>query len=491
MKNYVLILICVLIALQIKAQTIPFPAHYAVTTGCIKPNNQTQAQLDASVQSFYTAWKQAYLKAGCVAGQYYVEYINGTNICVSEGQGYGMVITAHMAGYDALAQTYFDGLYKWYKTHPSTINAALMNWQQGTGCVSNGNDAATDGDLDIAYALLLAHRQWGSAGTINYLTEATTIINAIKTAELYPTANTVALGDWAPTDPKYNDDTRPSDFMYDHFVSFNAFTNDTIWNTVNNNCYNLINTIQTNYSSATGLIPDFIEDVDGTPHPAVSSATAIYLEDANDGQFYYNACRVPWHLGTSYLINGDIRAKNASDKINTWIKTHTTNTVANIRAGYKLSGANITGNNYQDIAFIAPLGVAACVSTTNQAWLNDLWTYIINEPIAGNDYYQNTIKMLCMLSISQNYFPPQLATTTVNTTVSENNGIKIYPNPVQNELYINVLNAQVILLNMYGNVVKSIPNNTSTINVADLANGVYTVIITTPNNTAIKRLVKQ
>ena len=37
-------------------------------------------------------------------------------------------------------------------------------------------DSATDGDLDIAYSLLLAHKQWGSNGTVNYLKEAQDMI---------------------------------------------------------------------------------------------------------------------------------------------------------------------------------------------------------------------------------------------------------------------------------------------------------------------------
>ena len=277
----------------------PFPSHYPVTAGCIKPNNQTQVQMDNAVTGFYTAWKTVYLKQGCNSSEYYIEYINGSSICVSEGQGYGMVIVAYMAGFDPQAKTYFDGLYRWYKSHPSTINPSLMNWRQGVGCVSTGSDAATDGDLDIAYALLLAHTQWGSSGSINYLAEATTLINAIKASETYAAYNTLLLGDWATT-ATTKDDTRPSDFMFDHFTSFNAFTHDATWNTVKATCYNLLGNMQANFSPVTGLIPDFIEDIDGTPHPAAAN----FLESAYDGAYYYNACRVPWHLGTSYLING-------------------------------------------------------------------------------------------------------------------------------------------------------------------------------------------
>ena len=56
-----------------------------------------------------------------------------------------------------------------------------MSWQQcdnGTALIDGANegsmtggycDSATDGDMDIAYALLLADKQWGSSGDIVYL----------------------------------------------------------------------------------------------------------------------------------------------------------------------------------------------------------------------------------------------------------------------------------------------------------------------------------
>lgn len=82
-------------------------------------------------------------------------------------------------------------------------------------------------------------------------------------------------------------------------------------------------------------------------------------------------------------------------------------------------------------------------------------------------------------------------TNLKNTPNDFANKVILSPNPTSTEVSINVLNAQVTILNMYGSVVKSIPHNTSTINVADLANGVYTVVISTEKHTATKRLIKQ
>ena len=89
----------------------PFPqqVNYA---GVIKPNHVTQESLNASVRSYYDNWKKKYLKndLSSLPGGYYVKgEITGDAdgfkpLGTSEGQGYGMIITVLMAGYDSNAQ---------------------------------------------------------------------------------------------------------------------------------------------------------------------------------------------------------------------------------------------------------------------------------------------------------------------------------------------------------------------------------------------------
>jgi len=47
-----------------------------------------------------------------------------------------------------------------------------------------GADSATDGDLDIAYALLLADNQWGSSGSVDYKAEALAVLSDILDKEV-------------------------------------------------------------------------------------------------------------------------------------------------------------------------------------------------------------------------------------------------------------------------------------------------------------------
>ncbi|MCX6895286.1 MAG: glycosyl hydrolase family 8, partial [Verrucomicrobia bacterium] len=319
-----------LLLAPVRAENFPFPQHVTYTAGAIKPAF-SQAALDSAVTTFYNAWKAKYLVNGCASNHYYVYYSvdytpsPANAITCSEAHGYGMLIAALMAGYDVNARTCFDGMFRFFTNHPSSITPNLMAWQQVTGCVNEptgGNDTATDGDLDIAYALLLADRQWGSAGEINYLAEARKVIAAVMSG---------ATG------------TRPSDFMPDHFRAFQLFGGNTNWARVVDKCYQIVGVIQTNNSPATGLVPDFVVNADTTPAPAPAS----YLEGATDRSYAYNSCRVPWRLATDYLVSGDARAKVAVDKINSWIQAKTSGNPANIKDGYNITnGAALSGTSY-------------------------------------------------------------------------------------------------------------------------------------------------
>ena len=160
--------------------------------------------------------------------------------------------------------------------------------------------------------------------------------------------------------------------------------------------------MQDNYSPDAGLIPDFIVHINKKVKPAPPN----FLESPYDGYYNYNACRVPWRIGTDYLLNGDDRAKKITDKINTWIRNTTKNDTYNLAAGYTLAGNDIKGNNFEALSFSAPFGVAAMIDSKNQQWLNDIWDYLIAFKLKDFDYYDNTIKLLDMIIISGNYWKP-------------------------------------------------------------------------------------
>lgn len=391
----------------------PFPHHTTYTPGAIRPNHKTRRQLDQAVKNFYRLWRQRYVRAGCKPGHYVVLPLGegggkaNNSISVSEGHGYGMILMALFAGYDAQARTTFDGMYRFFLDHPSRINRNLMAWNQAgrTTCRdANGAFSATDGDMDIAYALLLADKQWGSGGAINYRAAAVRMIEAgVLRGDINPVNYHPTFGDWVkPNDPTYYYATRTSDFMVNHLRAYEAATGNADWSAVLETCYALVDHIQSNYSPVTGLLPDFIQDINNAPYPPIGPL----LEAETDGAFSYNACRTPWRLATDYLINGEPRAYNAVNKMTEWIKSATGGDPSQIYGGYELDGTPIQVEDSYSMAFTAPFGVGAMVDAAHQEWLNDIWDLVVAEALNDEDYYGNTLKLLAMVVMSGNWWSP-------------------------------------------------------------------------------------
>ncbi len=394
------------IGTNLLAQNKPFPQQND-WENCIKPNNIGQSQLNADVIAFYEIWKGQYLRETDMEGGYYVhgectgctELAKGT----SEGHGWGMIITVLMAGYDANAKTYYDGLYNYFDAHRSPYNTELMSWMVEYA-ENGGEHSATDGDLDIAYSLLLAHDQWGSDGPINYLQEAIDMISdGLKVSDMNQSSYRVMRGTW-DTNP-YS--TRSSDWMTAQFRAYSQATEDGFWNAAINTAYSIMQTIQNNHSPTTGLMPDFV--VGANPEPA----PPYELESQYDGDFYWNACRFPWRVAMDYAHYGTPDAKIVSNKIVNWAKEITNNNPANFKAGYTLEGEEIAA--FSSTAYIAPLLVASIVDADHQDFLNSGWGFIKDSYYS---YYDASINMLCMLVISGNWWIPQSESNVVPVPVS-------------------------------------------------------------------------
>ncbi|HZY39256.1 MAG TPA: glycosyl hydrolase family 8 [Mucilaginibacter sp.] len=404
MRRAIIVIFFISWGVRLFAQPVlkPFPQHAKYFAGAIKPNNVSQRQLDDAVRSFYTQWKIRYVKnvPGKAESYVWFDEKEDKKQCVSEGQGYGMVITVLMAGYDPLAKQTYDNLFHYYRAHPSRRDKHLMAWAQKTDGTDEDSTSAADGDMDIAYSLLLADKQWGSKGNINYLQAARVMIGDIMLFDVNHKTWSVLLCDGIEADSNDFFDTRSSDFMPDHLKAFAKVTGDPNWLKVLDEGYQLFGGLQNKYSPTAGLIPDFIVHINKTPKPA----PAHYLESPYDGSYNYNACRDPWRIATDFLLTGDKRSKTMVDKINRWIRETTNNNTYNLSAGYTLEGDDIKDRDYEALSFSAPFTVSAMVDQANQAWLNNLWVYVTAFKLKDFDYYDNTIKLMDMIIISGNYW---------------------------------------------------------------------------------------
>ncbi|NRB37120.1 MAG: hypothetical protein HRU20_01480 [Pseudomonadales bacterium] len=385
------------------ANNYPFPqAENNSFYQGIKPS-ATQAQLNSSVSKFYDYWKKKYLRDAQTGG-YYIQGADtdGEGKGTSESHGYGMLLSVLMAGHDPEARNNFDGLFEFFDGHRSSINNELMGWfidNQENG--SGTHDSATDGDMDIAYALLLADKQWGSSGAINYQQEALNMINSgVKISLVNHSSKRLMRGDW-DSDALT---TRSSDWMPAHLRAFKAATGDNDWQGVIDEIYTMVAEINASSSKNTGLMPDFVKGDPARPNSRDNTG------ESHSGDYFYNAARTPWRLGTDYLLYGTPASKQASDKLVTWAKTQVGSSLnfSKYYSGYRLNGNVIRGSNYDSSVFIAPVLVAAAANPENQAFLDAGYQHVKSR---HEDYFEDSVNLFCLLTISGNYWAPELVST--------------------------------------------------------------------------------
>ncbi|MEE9355123.1 MAG: glycosyl hydrolase family 8 [Methylococcaceae bacterium] len=369
----------------------------------------SQTEMDAHVSDFYDRWKSSYLvKVGkdTVGNSLYRVAFGDKGTAnyattVSEGQGYGMLITVIMAGYDSLAREQFDGLWRFANKHKSHIDSGLMAWRVSNQSEAGDNDSAFDGDADIGYALLLAHRQWGSHGKVNYLKQAKAVMSSMASSTISLATHLPLLGDWHKgSTGKYNQfTTRTSDFMLANFRAFSAVVADPFWGKVLRASKQTLVDTQKNFSSNSGLPGDFL--VKNTLGGGLMPAKPGLLEGGFDGEYYYNACRVPWRVGLDSLLSGDNQSTQVARKMSNWIAISTGGNPYGINAGYYINGTPIAEGNYFSTAFVAPFAVAAMTTPGQENWLNSIYTAIYNN---HQGYYEDSINLLSLMVISGNFW---------------------------------------------------------------------------------------
>ena len=351
----------------------------------LAPSTPAQAKTSQSV-TWYRQWQKAYVGG---KSQKYVRINDGqgTTRTVSESQGYGMLAAVLAAKKGAKTHATFNQFYRYYRAHRISKANPLMCWQQlkrngKLTSVGSERNSATDGDLDIAYALILADRKWGSHKT-NYRQAAKKLIKAIKAHEINPTTKLPLMGNWA-TNSYDRSKLRTGDLMTGYFKTFAKFTGDKSWNTVAQRSQKAVKKLSARHK--TGLFPDFIRVTGKTlklkaVHPGE-------IESANDNQYAYNACRVPWRLGQTYRITKDKTTKKALNKQLAFF-----NKRQKITAIYTLGGRAV--NSYTNPAFTAPVYFGA--KTLKKTSLQKRVKAQLPAKIQKKSYFGATLQVLTAL----------------------------------------------------------------------------------------------
>ena len=415
--------------------------------------SKTESVMTEETTNFYEQWKSRYVVKNpyiTCENQYYVWYSgetytqnnSETAVTVSEAHGYGMLITASFADYDSESKDIFDGMYRYYRAHLSEIGPNLMAWQQndnGTAIVdASGADSASDGDMDIAYALLMADTIWGSDGEINYKKAAIDVINDIMTYEVNKTDWILQLGDWTyglNEGDKYYAVTRSSDFIMQYMPIFAEATKDERWIKLYENTYSIINKFVDDYG--TGILPDFIVKDNATGE--FIPAPANLLESENDGNYYYNACRTPWRISMDYIINGNKDAMNFANTLNKFIINKTGSDPWNIMAGYTPEG--IIVSDWNDLCFDAPFLISAACSD-NLNWHDSIRDMILNY---GEDaYFGDTISMLCLIVDDGCWIVPKSINISIHGDVNSDGKFDIADVVTLQKWFLNVPDVKLV-----------------------------------------------
>lgn len=347
-----------------------YGSGYTSAYSCGTPSAPSVASGQQAFAAAYANWTSRYVTASGAGGGLRVVRPENGNDTVSEGIGYGMIAAAY-----AKDRATFNGLWRYEQQHLDANG--LMNWRIGPDGSVWGQNAATDADEDMAFALIVADRTWGG-----YRSAATSMISRILADEVEPGTNVLKPGDvWGGSSV-----TNPSYFAPAFYKEFAAYTGNTRWTAVTNSTYQMIAAVDAKTAAGqTGLLPDWMT-ASGTPVPGMNFT------------YSYNATRTPWRLGIDAAWTCDARALAQLGKLNAfWTRVGP----ANIRDGYTLAG-QLTGQ-WHNAAFVAPAAAGAVLSS-NAGLRQAFWQQTVALP--ADNYYDSALRMLGLLFMSGQMRPP-------------------------------------------------------------------------------------
>ncbi|MEJ2306103.1 MAG: glycosyl hydrolase family 8 [candidate division WOR-3 bacterium] len=354
---------------NIFGQSRPFPQNadypYGYATSVISA---------VDLQVTYERWKKMYLKS--CDGMYRV-CVGDTLVTISEGIGYGMLITAYYGDKER-----FDRLFEFYKTKRTEKAYGLMGWRVTCDSIIDPG-SATDGDIDVAFALIVAHSQWGG----EYLEEAKNIISILK-EHYFVNCNGVYTmkpgGHWGGCDL-----TDISYYAPAYFRVFADVMKDPFWDTVADHSYTILHN---GVNKSTGLVPDW-QSYDGVPGGDPHSGRADY--------YLYDASRTPWRFALDYLWNGNKKAKNWCVKISDFADSIG---AANIVDGYDLDGT--PRGQYNNGSFVGGFAVGAMCNSRSIVDNFALRLIYLDNAGEDNQYFNLSLRCLYELVLTGNFWKP-------------------------------------------------------------------------------------
>jgi endo-1,4-beta-D-glucanase Y len=339
----------------------------------------------ASTSAAYSTWRNAFLTANGAgpAGNLRVQRPTNSNDTVSEGIGYGMLAAVYMND-----RPTFDSLWRYGQLHFNT--KGLMSWHLDAGGNPLDRGSASDGDVDMIWALIMASDQWSST---DYLNAAANMIQAMRQNSIGPDGLLKPGDTWGGTTL-----TNPSYFSPAYFRVFAVVVNDLVWarDIIDKN-YAVLASI-TAPPGANGLSPDWTTDSGVVNMGLLTSAGTPGGGGTYDNSTYgYDASRVPWRIAMDWCFNGEARAHTYLMKVGAFFNGVG---AANIVDGYAVTGS--PKGNAKNMAFIGPAGVAGMAGFPTL--LDAAFTYGASGQQADQAYFPSSLRLISMLMMSGSFF---------------------------------------------------------------------------------------
>lgn len=377
----------------------PFPQN-RFGANCIRPTHYS----NDDVQRAYCQWKNDTVTTdgvgGCSgSGCYRVKRPNepGTlekNSTVSEGIAYGMLIAVYMND-----QKLFDGL--WTYEQQYLDEHGLMHWYikaDGSGPANGGTGGATDADEDMAFALIMADKQWGGQGALKktYLDFAKAMVGSIWGSEIVDSKGVKpgTWGDWSTLNISY--------FAPSWYKTFAAIDPGHAWNDVITTSYDVIdNTLNAaNGNQSNGLVPAWVAC--GTTSCSPNPNAWGDKPGQSPTTYQYDSCRTPFRIGLDYCWNANPRAKAYVGKTSSFFGGIGANKIVD---GYKTDGTPAPSTSGKSAAFIGPAAVGAMSASTYQSFVDDAYASVATlQDLTGGTYYEDSWTVLSLLAMTGNFF---------------------------------------------------------------------------------------
>lgn len=314
------------------------------------------------------------------------------NSTVSEGIAYGVMIAVMFDD-----QPLFDAFYQ-YALHWANP-CGLMSWYIAPdGSRALGSGAATDADEDIAWALIMAARQWGGRGSLSesYLSHAQRQIDRIWQFEVdHDRFDMLLPGDEWRGRNVFN----PSYFAPHQYRLFGEVSQNVAgWQRVVDRGYAIVEACLSdeNQNRENGLVPAWC-DASGTPVEAFPGAMTNYQ---------YDSARLPFRIGQDWAYHEEPRARAYLARTSAFF--------ANIGADHIVDGYTLSGEPAPDphaqkpnpgsAVFVGSAAVGAMHDPRYRDFVEAAYRRVnTGELLARSRYYNQCWTVLSLLMMTGNF----------------------------------------------------------------------------------------